>query len=57
LGASGSTGIQISSGSYEGTSYYGGMISSSMKIVALNGFANRTSDGAASFEVDINGNL
>ena len=57
LGDAGSTGIQISSGSYEGTSYYGGMISSSMKIVALNGFANRTSDGAASFEVDINGNL
>lgn len=57
LGASGSTGIQVSSGSYGGTSYYGGMISSSMKVVALHGFANRTSDGAASFEVDTNGNL
>ena len=57
LGASGTTGIQISSGSYGGPSYEGGMISSSMKIVALNGFANGTSDGAASFEVDIAGNL
>ena len=28
-----------------------------MKIVALHGFANRTNDGDASFEVDINGNL
>lgn len=49
--------IPIQSGSYSGTSYYGGMISSSMKVVALHGFANRTSDGAASFEVDTLGNL
>lgn len=57
LGASGSTGIQVSSGSYGGPSYTGGMISSSMKVVALHGFANRTDDDEASFEVDTYGNL
>lgn len=49
--------IPIQSGSYGGPSYNGGMISSSMKVVALHGFANRTSDGDASFEVDTAGNL
>lgn len=48
--------IPIQSGSYSGPSYTGGMISSSAKIVAVNGFANAGSD-IASFEVDASGNL